>query len=391
MAVILIPEYLKNFECLGAACLEPCCGTLVKPGFTREQADAIRQSTDNPVVTAAVRRNRGPQRALVFAGISTDADGHCSLWQEGRCVLRDVCGEEHLCGACRARPLVYTLLGDVYQAAAPSWCPAADSFLFNKEPMEFLYIEQEAPLLYRNLSAEAIGERAQMIDTLRTYTIDVLQDRRISLEKRMLQLGELYDDIDSYTTHTAIESMIDEARWRSSSHTGLSNLLSNPEHKLSFIMTFIGFLMRARRNVEYSHMFAAMFKALRQEGDATSEEKTERYAAAVRKCYEEYFDANEHILENYLVNQVFLRVLPSGHDKFRDSYLLLTIMYAFAKFHLVGAFAINNRLDDQIVTQTLRVVERMFFWDDSITPHLASVLIENKMDSIEKLAILTYD
>jgi hypothetical protein len=343
---------MQTFACLGAACPSPCCGKW-SVGFTREETARLRERIEDDAITRAVKRARGADRSKVHASVVKDENGVCALWR-GRCLLADY--EDCLPFVCKSRPRVYARLGALRQAGIPAHCTgAARDFLFRQEPMQFMYVEeQETPGVYALQEDDA---HADVTEAMRSFTIDVLQARHISLERRLYLLGTFYEALGENDDLFSLRMMIARQQKQLQADTG-AGWKADPGRRVGILVWIIGGMCR-QGSGEYAELFVPVAQALgfaQDDGD-----RLRTFYAAERRCIGEYLDEHEHVLEHFLVNEVFTRGLPGGSPSRQDAYLFIVMLYVMAKFHLVGLHAAQGSLSRDDVVKTLRLVlERHF-------------------------------
>lgn len=111
------------------------------------------------------------------------------LTQEGWCKIQSELGEEYLCNTCSTYPRIYNEVETRIEKSMTISCPeSARLILLNKEGIDFIVDEEQL-----NTSKMIIGKlplnEEQYFWDLRSFTIKLLQNRKQSLEDRLIVLG----------------------------------------------------------------------------------------------------------------------------------------------------------------------------------------------------------
>ena len=160
---IIVPDYYREFHCIGSRCPDTCCGVWEIPidEKTMKKYCALERSGFD-FHGAADRR----KRQIVMK------DGSCPLLEKGLCRIHRDLGEEYLCRACRLYPRHDEDYGSVHERSLSLSCPEAARLILRREGRltfrEYVgkgETEEEDPAS-RPLFARLLRARKQMISML---------------------------------------------------------------------------------------------------------------------------------------------------------------------------------------------------------------------------------
>lgn len=126
-------------------------------------------------------------------------------------------------------------------------------------------------------------------------------------------------------------------------------------------------------------------------------EQVARYELSYRDCYAPFFDRHPHILENYLLNQMFRHVFPFDTKSFDPNatpdcaqvFAALAIQFALTKGLLIGAAGFyRERFSIDHVVQVVQSISRHFEHSPEFLADAAALLHERKMDNAQGLTML---
>ena len=193
------PNYYKEFRCIADKCPDTCC------------ADWEVVVDDNSLTKYSALS--GSYAKILRSRISVDDDGdtvfspvngRCPfLLDNGLCEMYIEIGEGFLCKTCRLFPRHITYFGARTETGISLSCPEAARLILRDRPIEFLTEETDGfpeptsidPNLYFTL-LEA-----------RKISIDVLQNRKFSIEKRISAFLMLCNEIAPYIRKNDCDSV----------------------------------------------------------------------------------------------------------------------------------------------------------------------------------------
>lgn len=264
------PNYVKDFQCDGKICGCRCCRdwriVLDDDAYKKfaELADA-----DRAEILKNVEWMRDPTEGVDVMTLKMRNDGVCTfLDTDGLCSIQKKYGENFLTAICQSFPRVtYKLDDEIFEQSMTLTCPvAAQMILLAAEPISFSEVN--------TVSTRAVigfKNRLRNVEdfiTVQRHAINILQDRNFSLNQRLKNFytlfgGKIFPDVAfNLQNHSLTIVYIFNKTYG-------ANL--NPDKK---------------ENLRESYLFGR-----------------EKILYEVRERFSD-------ILENYLVNEFFMRCYP---------------------------------------------------------------------------------
>lgn len=350
---LLVPAYMEQFTCIGSQCEDTCCAgwQVAIDKATYKKYNKVRSDL-KPALDKHVKRNRSSKGDGDYAKIELASGFSCPMLNEEKlCSIQLKLGETYLSNICSTYPRVTNVVNGIFEKSATMSCPeAARLALLNPNGIEFNEIEEsveERNAINKRLntvSDQPHQQIAQYFWELRIFSIQVLQNRSYTLAERLIILGLFYQKAESYIASSQITQIPDLI----ATYTGLiqgngvSDII-NEIPSLSIIqMELLKSLVDARviqgvRSQRYIDCFGEFLNGIQYTKESVVEEISSRYQAAYNNYYHPFMKNNEYVLENYLVNYVYIHLFPlgSGKDVFEE-YMMMIIHYAMIKMHLIG-------------------------------------------------------
>lgn len=307
------PNYLKNFYCDGKKCGARCCRDwrIIVDEDTYEKYSALENSRQEEIFqhTAWVEDENENVDILI---LKLREDGVCSWLDETDCLcgLQKKYGEDFLTAICQSFPRVtYKLDEDFFEQSMTLTCPlAANLILLPNEPITFSEVETvtaRAVIGFKKKISRPVEEflKVQM------QAIKILQDKNFSINQRLKNLCGIF-----------YEKNLSNADFDFQQHCKTLTEI--------FIKTY-GADLTARKKSELS----------------------QNYFACRENILAQVYENFGNVLENYLVNEFFMRCYPcaySGGD-FHNIKIFITA-FRILEFSLVlSAIAKNNLSIEEII------------------------------------------
>lgn len=211
----LVPNFYKNFRCICGACQNNCCDAAWNITFNKEDYLKIKQAADNyPELReladkgmCRLENSDSDDKYAEFAVVDKENGKHCVFHNEdGLCGLQLVCGESVLPEVCRNYPRqsFYSPVFKEY-AVSPS-CEGVIRQLWDMPDGVDFFTEPLSEAEYRSIIIDEKNYFNKSFAPLRNMWIDILQNRSVSMQDRMIYLGltvkrlmdeDLYSDFDA--------------------------------------------------------------------------------------------------------------------------------------------------------------------------------------------------
>ncbi|WP_339318592.1 flagellin lysine-N-methylase [Paenibacillus sp. FSL R10-2734] len=405
--VVLVPEYLEKFACIGSSCEDTCCvGWRVDiDQKTYKKYKNVNDREMKPLLNKHIKRKRSNPTELNYAKIVMDSDAACPLLNEDKlCSIQKTLGEGYLSNVCSTYPRTTNQVNEALEKSATLSCPeVARLVLLNPNGIQFKEIEES--LNVRNFMNKKINTLQETSShkingyfwDMRIFTIQVLQNRSYSIAHRLIILGMFYQKIQGILSEGTVNeipqqiasysSMIEDGSFR--------DALAGIPTSTTIQMQLLKELADVRMNVgvqskRYIECFGEVLHGIQYTEDSTVEEISEIYQLAYSEYYAPFMSSNEYILENYLVNYVFKNLFPSTNNTdIFDSYILLVVHYSLIKLHLIGMAGYHK--EDFGVDHVIKLIQSFAKTIEHNSLYLREVielLKNNNYSSMAYMAIL---
>jgi len=351
---VLLPQYMQQFQCIGSECEDTCCAgwavTIDKATYRK-----YRNCRDNELQDSFQKnltRNRNNPTDATYAKMKLKEDLSCPFLNHQKlCSIQLRLGEDHLSHTCRTYPRAYNLIDGVIEKSATMSCPeAARLALLNPNKMEFTHIEEaiERKDIHGRIFDTNHPQLSKRIEKyfwdLRIFTIQILQSREYKLWERLIILGMFYQTIQEYLEQGKLEEIPEYiAEYTTGIEHGIfDDTLNNiPSNEMVQINLLLEVLSNKKQFGGFGQRFLNRYNEFRQGIHADEHPSISRvienYVIAYERYYAPFIEHHEYILENYLVNYVFMYMFPLYKtNNLFENYVLMVAHYSLIKMFLIG-------------------------------------------------------
>lgn len=369
--VSLIPQYTKQFQCIGTKCEDNCCyGWRVGiDENTYKKYKKVSKPALKRLIDKNITRKRSNPSLENYAKIIMDKNGKCPFLEEDRlCNIHRELGEEFLSKVCMVYPRLTNIVNGIYEKSITLSCPeAAKLVLLNPNIMEFDEIEEAIDVqhnIIHKIDTENVRKGNNVNKhfwSLRIFSISLLQNREYLLTERLIILGlfmkKVQEALDNNLDYE-IPNIIEEYN-QIIENGDLKEAIRNIPVNLTIQMELMKEFNDERFTIEFSpnaksyiDCFVKFLKGIDYDADTKVEEAGERYKEACLNYYEPFMKDHEYILENLLVNYIFKEMFPiNSQDGVFDDYMKMTIHYSLIKMFLIGMAAYNKKLNEELIVK----------------------------------------
>ena len=312
------PEYVGKFKCDGSKCNARCCKGW---DIIIDEKTFQRYWRLEGDFTAHIKPFDGKAEYC----IELDERGFCPFLDENNlCRIQKAHGENFLSLVCKTYPRILIDFGKFLELSLTLSCPvAAEMILFGREPLTFElkeFVEDDA--LSIGLSPMPVPEKflARLID-IQAAMISILQERTLSIDQRLIVLGFFLDKLEEISAGSIDDDALTKLIAAYESKIFLSEQV--PQMLASFrfdVKKFVGLMMKIFNDLygnEYIGDNRRFFDAVIDALQIKLDENNFVSITTVAANYERLADARKNflaqhstLLENYLVNEIFLNVYP---------------------------------------------------------------------------------
>jgi len=255
-------DYVKKFQCDGVICNSRCCRDWQVP----VDADIYKKFLE--LGDEEILKNILAEENL--QAIKLTSQNKCAfLGDDFLCKIQKSRGENFLPAICQTYPrVIYKLDAEIYLQAMTLTCPVAARLILLRE--DKICFEQVEGLQGRLIIdfTKKISQPAEDFLNLQSSAIEILQDRKLSINHRLKKLCAYF---------------------------GIKNFANFDEE---------------RHAIELTEIFAEMYQTnLDAQGKKTL---CRNYLATYKKLLAQMEQNFSYILENYLVNEFVMRCYPAA-------------------------------------------------------------------------------
>lgn len=395
---ILIPEYLPKFSCIGASCEDTCCAgwkvtvdkttfqkyrNISKPGIKEELKKYITRERSNPSDSS-------------YGKIKMTENNVCTmLTEDGWCKIHAELGEDFLCNTCSVYPRTLKEVDNRLEKSLTPSCPeAARLILLNETGIDFIIDEEQ---LKKDMLVEARlhSNDKQYFWELRMFTIEMLQNRKQSLDVRLIVIGMFFQKISELPIKDwsiQLEPIMTRYKNILNDDEQIELLLNLPEN-LSFQMNMAKELVSYRlmggiSSQRYLDCVNDMINSLQLNDETDINDSIVLYKRFYIEYYVPFMREYEYILENYAVNYVFKNLFPFDQPNLFESFVMLSVNISIIKLHLIGMAGHHKGLTTELVIKLIQSYAKTIEHNVSYLQNVREMLNESGYSTMAHMIVL---
>ncbi|MGC1550968.1 MAG: flagellin lysine-N-methylase [Rhodanobacter sp.] len=394
---MIVPRYVAQFRCIGGECPETCCAGW-NISVDKQTFASYKTSSDTvlkPLLHEHLKRNRLATSDGQFGSLKLNPQsGHCGLQaSDGLCQVQTRLGEDALSDTCHSYPRTTRLIDGQYEQALTLSCPeAARLALLSPDGFEFV----AEPLIGRTsavLKASHMpGFDDMSVYATRTWAMQLIHTRELSVTDRLAVLGLLCDQIDMLIRerrHADLHMLLEQLTQLVESGAVLEGVAGLPHNAMLqvqlFASLFLGNAPSARfpRQLE---MFATIARGMSagKVGPLDQETMVKQYCRG-----HELTQAKpeiDEILERYLLNEAFGGLFPWGYSSPYQHYQRLVVCFGIIRWMLASVAAAYDRSPTaEEAVQVIQVFSRLYQHNRQFTENVEGLLERCGWNSLHKL------
>ncbi|MBU3180655.1 flagellin lysine-N-methylase [Clostridium psychrophilum] len=404
--IVLQPEYMKNFSCIGPDCEDSCCiGWRVDlDKKTYLEYKKINNNELKTTIGKMVNRKHSQKSDGSYGKIKMESTGRCPfLNKENLCKVYINVGEKYLSDTCTFYPRYVRKIDGKYERSATMSCPqVARIALLNPNGIAFEHIEEDGNTkvkLHSNFDTEGhlfATKPQRYFWDIRIFSLSLLQNKRYSLGERLIILGIVYKKIEVIYSEKRIkdlpamletmDSMIEAETFKEE----LKKVPSNTQIQMRLAKEMTD--EKVMQGITSNRYLECLKETLLGIGYKTGEKLEtviEKYDNSYKEYLAPYLEEKEYILENYLVNEYFKEMMPFGSYKTMwDSYIFLCVIYSMVKLHLIGMAGYHKGLNDYLTLKLIQSFSKVVLHNEKYIQGIIKLLKDNGYDSLAYMTIL---
>lgn len=337
----LIPTYFNEFQCIGGACEDTCCAgwriDIDQKTFKKYKKEK------NPTIKNTLQKNITRNRSnninfFNYGKFKMNEDTTCAMLTADKlCSIQQTLGAEALCHTCTIYPREIVAINDVVEKTLTLSCPEAARIVLNR-PDGLDFIEEEG--IEKNDVLKTIHqspEEHELFWKLRIFMIDTLQNRKHSLETRLLIIAmflQKYIELDvknAIETENLIQQHISYLQF-DDLNVLFSNIPTNYTKQLSFAFS----ILQHNFSPAFKEMTDIVTETLDLHSSSQVENTIANFKAAIDKTYQPFIKEYDFILENYLVNAVFEKIKGTSNEHLLNTFTSICLDFTMVRLLIIG-------------------------------------------------------
>lgn len=340
-------DAFNNFECIGSLCEDHCCKEWVisidkstYKKYEKEKNKEFKEVFKNGVVKV---KDGGKHN---YAVINLKNDNTCPFLDNKRlCSIYKIMGSKNMCHTCKVYPRYSAQVGDIIQKTISLSCPeACRKVLLREEPIEF-NLKEVNPANEITINKIVTFKKKEcfpekLFFELRAFTIDLLQNRKFSIEERLIILGLFIEDINNEDEQVILEVIkkylndISQDNYKNIANYFDKKNMLDKEIKYS-IKAYLKVISKFKHSKLKENMIN-MKDGLKIDENSSYEDIRKNYSYIKDEYYSPFIKNYEYVFENYLVNYIFQNIMMHSTDNLFENYAEMLVYYSMIKFTLIG-------------------------------------------------------
>ena len=395
----LMPRYVERFRCLGSDCEDTCCASW-SIHIDKKTYKAYRQNTA-PELSQLLAKNlvrvEGAPTNAFYATVRPEGENkQCPLMQGGLCSIHKHFGETYISDLCFTYPRVSrTFNGQVEHALTLSCPEAARQALLAEDAFDFVegsVTVREATVVDTRLRH---GMSAELTNDVRIFCLNLMRTRELALWQRLAILGTFCAALSRLCAESridAVPALVDDiARLVENGELVASLASVKPDHA-GQAMTFAvlwsakGFESPSSFQKEVIRQISAGLGA-NDSGQTTGDELIGAYMRGLARL-DEALQQAPHLFENYLLNEIFMRLFPFETNNVYDGYLRLVARFGLLRLLLAAQCNADGLPSLPTLMATVHLHCRRFHHDNGYTAAVNEALRDSGWADLDKLTTL---
>ena len=394
----LLPRYVSRFSCIGPSCEDSCCAgwqvTIDKKTFT-----AYKQSNHQelkPVFENSVKRTRGHENDVNYARIDmVQETGACPLMHDRLCSVQTNLNETYLSDTCFSYPrLTRQFAGGIEQSLTLSCPEAARQALLNADAFDFV----EHTISLRDSSVNKVrpahGLGIETMNEVRIFCFQLMRIDGMALWEKLAVLGVFCEALTkAIQAHQqgGIPALIEEFTGILETGSVVDALRDLQPNHVSQALVFAALWelrIPAARSPSQREILETIAKGMEAiEAGALSKEEqiVDGYRRGIERLTEALQEA-PHLLEHYVLNEMFTDLFPFGASSPYEHYLRLVSRFGMLRFMLAALCKGSESVPTPaVLVQTVQLYCRRFQHDARFATQTSEVLHNSGWNRLEKI------
>jgi lysine-N-methylase len=394
----LLPQYVSRFKCIGPECEDTCCANW-RVTIDKKTFNSYRQSTHPELVelfAKNVKRQRSQASDGNYARIELNADTQeCPMMADRLCAVQKNMDESYLSDTCFSYPRYSRNFSGQYEQALTLSCPeAARQALLAADAFDFV----QGSITVRPAAMSEIkpthGLSLALMNDVRIFCLQLVRTEGLELWQKLAVLGVFCESFTSTLAkggHAAVPELLKDFVTMVEQGLVLDALVElRPNHEVQ--ARVFALLWREKKHGAASPMQKTVLEAIAkglggdaETGQVTEEKLIESYSRGITRLPEALRVA-PHLLEHYILNEMFRELFPFGSKTPYEHYLKLISRFGLLRLMLAAQCNTDGPLPDAaVLVSTTQVFCRRFQHDANFATQVNQALKNSGWDKLDKV------
>ena len=403
---VLKPQYFNKFKCIGSNCEDSCCAEYWDIFVDRKTYKKYMKTKNDEIgkeLKDNIKRNRKSSSDYNYALFKLN-DGKCAFLNDDKlCSIYINYGEDYMCNTCKEYPRIYSYVNGIIQKSLTLSCiEAARIVLLDKNIMEFdMGIEQfdvsNIVVTKKIDSKNSKNITEKYFDELRSFCIGLIQNRKFSIEERLIILGLFLSKLNNNKDEVGVvERLINE--YEVNIDKGYYDNLSEKIDITKTMRTQFSILYNLGSNIvgvkllydkRYIEIIESMMKGFEiKKNDLENSIKI--FIDIYENIYKDFIKEYEYIYENYLVNYMFTYLFPyDEHGSISEAYMNLVVNFVMIKLNAVGLCAYHKEnMDKYKLVDLIQCYSKSILHEGTLNFRIQEYLKSTNQDTINHMILM---
>lgn len=394
----LLPRYVSRFSCIGPECEDNCC-TGWRVAIDKKTFTAYRQAS-HPALKVLFAKNVKRQRSMAsdanYASIELKPGSQaCPMLEQRLCSVQTNLNESYLSNTCFSYPRSSRNFGGQYEQALTLSCPeAARRALLDPDAFDFI----EGSITVRAESLGMVEARwglpLELMNEVRIFCMQLMRTSGLALWQKLAVLGsfcECLSDALAKGEHASVPALLESFVMMVEKGLvveALGDLQPNHQAQARVFAIYWQSQAPVTPSALQNKVIAAIAAGLGVDpatGTVTPEHLVSCYSRGVARL-PEALDAAPHLLEHYILNEMFADLFPFASQSPFDHYLQLVSRFGLLRLMLAARCNSDGALPDAAaLVETVQVFCRRFQHDGNFEKQVNQSLKAIGWDKLEKV------
>lgn len=395
----LMPIFYKDFHCLAADCRDNCCGgwkiTFGKKDYLKIKRTATSGEMKEILSSAMTRFRKHELGDENYARFRMDNQDNCVFQtEEGLCRLQLECGAECLPEVCREYPRKSFYTSAAKELSLSPTCEAVLALLWEL-PQGIDFWEEDLPK--QDWATVSAPPRLVRFADIRSFCIDVMQERPLPLSRRMLLLGLVIRRLTEldWTEGGVVDAWLAWGMGQLHDPRTAPVLENMPRDRLAFLTHNLRAALELYENAvpKAKGVYRSLFSALSADRETWEEKGLERFRMdtiryqKLERQLEGLLGHTDTFFENLMVSTAFYEIFPdpSGPEELWRSYAAMCGLYSI--FWFAAVLGCQKEVSRERLFQVTVTVSRDLLHNKTKLERLTDAVLEND-GTMDKISVL---